>query len=260
MSEMVGLDEARRALGIDGQLSRSGRVLTLQGERCRVFATEAPHGRGFFAWCDHPESEARAIRMASSPVVALPSGPARRTDATLPAPLTPLVGRQPEVARVCALLERDEVRLVALTGPGGVGKTRLAVEVAATLAELFSDGVWFVPLPVAPERGLGRALGGSGIGLWRARALTNRLFGRRRVVGAPGRRANPQPGETIAILPGDGGRTRFVVKWPDATGRVVARHADGSPLLVAPAPAADALAGATLDFVPTPEPGFVLLP
>lgn len=64
----------------------------------------------------------------------------------LPIQLTPLIGREGEVPAVCALLQREEVRLVTLTGTGGTGKTRLALQVAAELVETFADGVWFVGL------------------------------------------------------------------------------------------------------------------
>jgi predicted ATPase/transcriptional regulator with XRE-family HTH domain len=66
--------------------------------------------------------------------------------ATLPTPLTRLIGRQTEVAVLRARLEDDDGRLVTLTGTGGTGKTRLAVEVAAGLSERFPDGVFFVDL------------------------------------------------------------------------------------------------------------------
>jgi len=64
----------------------------------------------------------------------------------LPVPLTPLVGREREIAALVRQVHRDDVRFVTLTGPGGVGKTRLALRVAEQVAEDFPDGVWFVPL------------------------------------------------------------------------------------------------------------------
>jgi predicted ATPase/DNA-binding CsgD family transcriptional regulator len=73
---------------------------------------------------------------------------ASRTD--LPAQLTPLVGREQELEEACTLLRAEETRLMTLTGPGGVGKTRLGICVAEELAGEFADGVCFVS--VAPIR------------------------------------------------------------------------------------------------------------
>jgi predicted ATPase/class 3 adenylate cyclase len=62
----------------------------------------------------------------------------------LPAPVDSFIGRQMELAEIAQAIRAD--RLVTLTGPGGSGKTRLALEVAASLVPAFADGVWFVPL------------------------------------------------------------------------------------------------------------------
>src|SRR5437763_9402266 len=64
----------------------------------------------------------------------------------LPAQLTPLIGREQEIQAACALLGQPEVRLVTLTGTGGVGKTRLGLQVVTDLLDDFAGGVCFVPL------------------------------------------------------------------------------------------------------------------
>ncbi len=64
----------------------------------------------------------------------------------LPLPLTSLLGREREIATACTLLTRPEVRFLTLTGTGGVGKTRLALAIAAEMQGSFADGVCFVSL------------------------------------------------------------------------------------------------------------------
>jgi predicted ATPase/DNA-binding SARP family transcriptional activator len=89
------------------------------------------------------KQEVSAPAQATEPTpAALPKGP----HSNLPADLTPFIGREQEVAAVRALLQRAEVRLVTLTGPGGTGKTRLGLTVAAKLLDEFNDGVFFVSL------------------------------------------------------------------------------------------------------------------
>src|SRR5918911_1560417 len=65
---------------------------------------------------------------------------ARRPAQRVPVPPTPLLGREHELAALADLVRRDDVRLVTLTGPGGIGKTRLALELARRLAPEFRDG------------------------------------------------------------------------------------------------------------------------
>src|SRR4029453_4859327 len=64
----------------------------------------------------------------------------------LPLQPTPLVGREKEVSEVCERLSRPEVRLLALAGAGGTGKTRLGLQAAAELTDEFEEGIFFVAL------------------------------------------------------------------------------------------------------------------
>jgi non-specific serine/threonine protein kinase len=90
------------------------------------------------------------------PIVALPtrSLEPRPLPGAVPAQLTALVGREQEVAAVVAVLARPEVRLLTLTGAGGIGKTRIAVAAAGRLAGGFADGVCFVSLATIGDAAL----------------------------------------------------------------------------------------------------------
>ena len=92
------------------------------------------------------------------------AAPVRSHASSLPAPLTPFIGRTQEVAAVRRLLAHDGVRLVTLIGAPGIGKTRLSLQVADELRDDFADGVWFVSLAALVDPALvlstvARALG-----------------------------------------------------------------------------------------------------
>ena len=93
-------------------------------------------------------------RSPSEPVPLAPLARRAFALAPLPAPLTTLVGREREIAALTALLQHSDVRLLTLVGPAGVGKTRLALEVAAIAEAEFADGVALVALAAVPELGL----------------------------------------------------------------------------------------------------------
>ena len=107
---------------------------------------------------------------------------------TVPVPPTPLVGRELDVDRARALLHRpdqsDGARLVTLTGPGGVGKTRLAIAIATAATVDYADGVAWIELAAVPEptlvmSALARALGVNDDGTPPEKRLIGAVAGRR---------------------------------------------------------------------------------
>jgi predicted ATPase/class 3 adenylate cyclase len=82
----------------------------------------------------------------------------------LPVPSTPFLGREKELAEVLGLLSREDVRLLTLTGAGGSGKTRLALQAAGELADGYRHGVWWVPLAALRDPELVLAAGEQALG------------------------------------------------------------------------------------------------
>jgi hypothetical protein len=134
---------------IHGRLTSSylGPSAGLTAEHLR----QAAHALSVRAGEDLPEQGAASTlprHPLAQPVRAIPG---LAPPHSLPRPLTRLLGRISERAQLVTLLRHPAVRLLTLTGPGGVGKTHLALEVAHDLVSDFADGVYFVPLSAISE-------------------------------------------------------------------------------------------------------------
>lgn len=112
-----------------------------------------PHEVPFSSPVDPPELGLTRTSAVASPGV---EGRRERPRTNLPAPLTTLIGREAAMAQLSELILKPGVRIITLTGPGGTGKTRLALEAALDaameMADIYEDGVWWVDLsPIEVE-------------------------------------------------------------------------------------------------------------
>jgi predicted ATPase/DNA-binding XRE family transcriptional regulator len=135
LTTLKALEHGRRVRPHPDTLTRLAEALGLHGEERAALV--AP-GRGVTAQPTVPRHATPAV-----------SGPVRQ-------PSTPLIGRDADIAALTAMLDpnRASARLMTLTGPGGVGKTRLAQAVAASLTHVYRDGVAFVELASVRDPGL----------------------------------------------------------------------------------------------------------
>jgi predicted ATPase/class 3 adenylate cyclase len=145
----VGLDVHRAAriaaAGHGGQILLSGSTRVLAAQNLPEEATLRELGTYRLKDLQVPEPITQLV-LAGLPSEFPPLKTLDRRAHNLPIQPTGLLGREDQLAALSALLGRAEVRLVTLTGAGGIGKTRLALQVAAEVLDDFPDGVWFVRL------------------------------------------------------------------------------------------------------------------
>ncbi len=145
----VGIDVHRGARIMAA--GHGGQVLLSQASR-DLLPEELPGGVGVRDLGDHrlkDLTQSQRLYQLVIPEVESEFPPLKTLDyrpTNLPAQATPLIGRGREVHEVGDIIQRGEVRLLTLTGAGGTGKTRLALQVAADVLDRFSDGVFFVSL------------------------------------------------------------------------------------------------------------------
>ena len=138
------------AAGHGGQVLVSGMTAQLAGERLPPGVTLDDLGEHRLKDLQRPEHIFQ-LRIDGLPDDHPPIRTLDRRQNNLPTQATPFVGREVEIAQARELLARPEVRLLTFSGPGGIGKTRLSVQVAAEVSDAFPDGVHFAALETIRE-------------------------------------------------------------------------------------------------------------
>jgi predicted ATPase/transcriptional regulator with XRE-family HTH domain len=139
-AERVGCSVALLRKIEDGERRPSTQIAELIANSLNV----PPANRSTFVRVARGELNLERLPAILKPVAVPIVPPAPRVN--LPVLPTPLIGRQREVEELAQLLRDPHCRLLTLVGPGGMGKTRLAIETAAHSQTVFADGVYFVPL------------------------------------------------------------------------------------------------------------------
>src|SRR5512143_575319 len=124
----------------DGERRPSTQIAELMANCLNI----PPEERSTFVRVARGELNLERLPLALTPVAATAPAPPLRVN--LPVLPTPLIGRQREVEELSQLLRDPQCRLLTLVGPGGIGKTRLAIETASHQQDVFADGVYFVSL------------------------------------------------------------------------------------------------------------------
>lgn len=129
--------------GLEADPLREEAVQTLVELLCRLGQVEA--ARKQYQRLEEGLGALPGFKLPQAPSTPI-AAPDRKRRARIPTPLTPIFGREMEISAVSRLLVEMRGRLVTLLGPGGVGKTRLAMEVGRNVADAFDGAVWFVPV------------------------------------------------------------------------------------------------------------------